>query len=253
MGAKHAWYLRTGLSTRAAGVTERYYAFGPAPGGYQVGDPSLSPEKNWESELGFTASGDHLTAGVSVFYSQVTDYIQSTVIARQDFNGDGNEDMIKGFENVDATLTGGELGCEWRVRDGLYLPATLSYVRGRNTTGDRDLPEIPPLFGTAEARWRAHADTRSWLWFGAYFAADQDKIDPEFGEDRTGGYTTWNIGLESAPVEGLALRLWVSNLFDRLYHDHLTREAMLATGGMMPGQEIPAPGRSFNVTARMEF
>ena len=170
-----------------------------------------------------------------------------------DVNGDGNDDTVTGFENIDATLAGGELGLEYRPSASLYLPLTLSYVRGRNTTGDRDLPEIPPLSGTAEIRFLAHRSTGTWLRYGAYFAADQDKIDPLFPENRTGGYTVWRLGLETEPVPGLQVRLMVDNLFDKLYHDHLTHEAMLPTGGLTAGQEIPAPGRSLNVSARMEF
>ncbi len=250
---RRLWYLRTGLSSRAAGVTERYYAFGPAPGGFQVGNPTLAAEKKWEGEAGVTLNCEKLVVAVSGFYAQVGDYILPTVIAIMDVNGDGNDDLVKGYENIDATLAGGELGVEYRPTDSLYLPVTVSYVRGRNTTGDRDLPEIPPLAGTAEVRYLAHHRTGTWLRFGASFAADQDKIDPLFPENRTGGFTVWRLGLETEPVEGLELRVRVDNLFDRLYHEHLTREALLPTGGLAAGQEIPAPGRSLNVSVRMEF
>ena len=247
------WYLRAGLSSRAAGVTERYYAFGPAPGGFQIGNPTLAAEKKWEGEAGITLTGDKLAVALSGFYARVGDYILPTTIAVMDVNGDGLDDTVKGFENIDATLGGGELGLEYRPADSIVLPLTLSYVRGRNITSGRDLPEIPPLSGTAEVRFRAHTDTQTWLHGGAYFAADQDKIDPAFPENRTGGFTVWRLGLESEPFGGLKLRLMVDNLFDRLYHDHLTREAMLPVGGLTTGQEIPAPGRSLNLTARMEF
>jgi len=130
---------------------------------------------------------------------------------------------------------------------------TVSYVRGRNTTGDRDLPEIPPLSGTAEVRYLAHHGTNTWLGLGAYFAADQEKIDPLFPENRTGGFTIWRLALETEPVAGFSVRLRVDNLFDRLYNEHLTREALLPTGGLAAGQEIPALGRNLNVSARMEF
>ena len=249
----HRYYLRTGLSSRAAGVTERYYAFGPAPGGFQVGNPTLIAEKKWEGEAGITVTCEKIVVAVSGFYAEVGDYILPTVIAVMDVNGDGNDDIVKGFENIDATMAGGELGIEYRPTDSLYLPVTVSYVRGRNTTGDRDLPEIPPLSGTAEVRCLAHHGTNTWLRFGAYFAADQEKIDPLFPENRTGGFTVWRLGLETEPVEGLMLRVRVDNLFDRLYNEHLTREALLPTGGLAAGQEIPAPGRGLSISARMEF
>ena len=250
---RHQYYLRTGISSRAAGVTERYYAFGPAPGGFQVGNPTLNAEKKWEGEAGLTATCDKVVVAISGFYARIDDYILPTVIAVMDVNGDGNDDLVKGYENIDATLAGGELGIEYRPSDKLYLPVTVSYVRGRNTTGDRDLPEIPPLSGTAEVRYLAHHGTNTWLGLGAYFAADQEKIDPLFPENRTGGFTIWRLALETEPVAGFSVRLRVDNLFDRLYNEHLTREALLPTGGLAAGQEIPALGRNLNVSARMEF
>lgn len=250
---RKSWYVRGGLSSRPAGVTERYYAFGPAPGGFQIGDPSLAAEQKWEGEIGATLSGEKLAVAFSGFYAWVGDYILPTVIATMDVNGDGTDDRVQGFQNIDATLAGGELGLEYRPVPSLFLPVTLYYVRGRNTTDDGNLPEIPPLSGTADIRWLAHGPSDTWLRCGAFFAADQDKIDPTFPEDRTGGYTAWRVGVESRPLDGLTVHLWVDNLFDKLYSDHLTREAMLPVGGLKPGQEIPAPGRSFNLSARMEF
>jgi len=246
-------YLRTGMSSRAAGVTERYYAFGPAPGGFQVGDPTLAAENKWEGEAGVTLTGEKVALSVSGYYAQVDDYILPTVVAVMDVNGDGHDDIVKGFENIDATLAGAELGMEYRPTGSLYLPLTLSFVRGRNTTADRDLPEIPPLSGTAEIRYLVNQRSDTWLRFGAYFAADQDKIDPLFPENRTGGFTVWHLSLETEPLAGLKIRVLVDNLLDRLYHEHLTHEALLPTGGLAAGQEIPAPGRSLNLSARMEF
>ncbi len=247
------WYARTGLSTRAAGVSERYYAFGPAPGGYQVGNPTLNAEHKWEGEVGLTINREHLTFSASGFHANVSDYILQTVIDRRDVNGDSIDDTIKGFGNVDATLTGAEVGVEFNPLTNVYLPLTVSYVRGKNTTDERDLPEIPPLFGSAEVRWLAHGSSATWVRGGATFAADQENVDPLFPEDRTGGYTVWHLGLASQPVDGWRFGVMVDNLFDRLYSEHLTREAVLPVGGLSPGQEIPAPGRSVSVTARLEF
>lgn len=253
LAPRRLWYLRGGLSSRPAGVTERYYAFGPAPGGFQIGDPSLAAEQKWETEAGVTLAGESLAVAVSAFYAWVGGYILPTTIAVFDVNGDGTEDTVKGYRNIDATLGGGELGLEYRVLSTLYLPVTLSYVRGRDRSDNGNLPEIPPFSGTADLRWLAHASSDSWVRFGAFFAADQNDIDPAFPENRTGGYTVWRMGLESRPVGRLTAHVWVDNLFNKLYYDHLTREAVLPVGGLKPGQEIPAPGRSFNLSARLEF
>ncbi len=38
-------HIGSGVTSRAASVTERYFAFAPTPGGFQVGNPTLDPEK----------------------------------------------------------------------------------------------------------------------------------------------------------------------------------------------------------------
>ena len=253
IGTEKNVYLRGGLSSRAAGLTERYYAFAPAPGGFLVGNPNLKPEKKLEGEIGFTHSNEMLYLNASLFYAGVSDYMLTNVIARQDVNGDSIDDTIKGFSNVDANLYGGELAVEYHPADRFYFPVTISYVRGENTTDSKDLPEIPALSSTVECRYLAHTGSRTWVKAGGLLAADQDKIDPSFPEDRTPGYAVWHLGIETHPVKGLEVLMTVDNIFDRLYHDHLTREAMTPTGGLMPGDEVPAIGRNFTVTARVEF
>lgn len=253
VAGRAVWHVRTGMAGRAAGITERYSAFGPAPGGFLVGNPTLAPEKAWQSEVGVDLGGERLALGLAVHHSRIDDYILPTVVDRRDVNGDGNDDTIKGFLNRDATLTGAEMALEYRPGPRILVPASLAYVRGRNTSDDRDLPEIPAFSGAAEVRWLAHADQDVWLLGGARFAADQAKIDPMFGEDRTGGWTVWHAGLEAHPLDGLRIRATVENIFDRLYNDHLTREAVLPTGGLAAGDEVPATGRSLEISARWVF
>jgi len=247
------WRLRTGLATRPAGIGERYLAFAPAPGGYQVGNPSLAAEKAWQSEAGVDMARDGLELAAAVYHYAITDYILPTLVARQDVTGDGVPDAIKGWLNRDATLTGAELSAVGKPSARVRVPVTLALVRGRNTTDDRDLPEIPAFGGKAEVQLLAWTAGEGWLTCGARFAADQDRIDPVFGENRTGGWTVWHVGVEARPVASLTLRATVENLFDKLYWDHLTREAALATGGLAAGDEVPAVGRSLAASARWTF
>lgn len=252
-GDRTAGYLRGGYSSRAAGVTERYYAFSPAPGGYQLGNPTLDAEKKQEAEAGLSWQGDRVTVAASAFFASFDDFILPQEVDRRDVNQDGTPDAIMGFVNTEARLYGGELGLELRPCPRLLVPVTVAHVRGENTGAGRDLPEIPPLSGTAEIRFQACAVRDAWLRAGVDFAADQDRIDPLFGENRTGGYAVWHLGASGRPLPGLSLGLLVENLFDRLYNDHLTREAALAVGGLLPGQEVPAPGRSVRLWGRMDF
>ncbi len=246
-------YLRTQYRARPAGIGQRYYGFIPTPGGYRLGNPTLGPEKEWDLATGLSWSNTDFVLTASGFLSSYSDFILPRIIDRIDVDGDGIPDDIKGYLPRDAQLYGGALGLEWRPSDRVRAPLCVKYLRGRNTTDDKDLPEIPPLSGYAELHILAHVATQTGVWAQVDFAADQNHIDPLFGEDSTPGYAIWGLGASTAPVHNLDLTLQVDNIFDRRYHNHLVREAVLPVGGLSQGQEIPAQGRNLRVAARWVF
>lgn len=246
-------YGGVGRIVRAPSVTEQYFAFAPAPGGYQVGNPALEPEEKHELAIGGVWTGERGTVEVSAFAAQVNNYIYQTRIDRLDVNGDGTEDNVRGFRNVDAELYGGELGANLALGDGWSLPMSLAYVAGRNTTNDRDLPEIPPLNGQLGLRYDADGQRPWWTEAGLRFASRQDRIDELFPEDETPSWQVVDLRVGVTLAEGLELEAGVENLFDEDYHDHLSREVAVPSGDLRPGDEVPSPGRSVYLTVRMAF
>lgn len=239
------FYVGSGLSSRVAGILERTRAFAPAPGGFQLGNPLLSPEKGWENEIGVRWSSPRVFAKTAIHHRRVSDFVLSTTIDRLDVNGDTVIDRILGFENIDATIVGLEADVVVRPFDWLALPLGLDLVYGHNDTGDRNLPEIPPLEGRAALRFvgpRGHFAPWS-AELGARFVARQGRVDLEFGEDESPGFITLRAGTELSLTSGAVLRVGVENLLDKEYHEHLTREAILPTGDLSRGAEVPAPGR----------
>ena len=49
------------------------------------------------------------------------------------------------------------------------------------------------------------------------------------------------------------LTVTVENLFDRTYHEHLTREAYLPVGDLAAGDEVPEPGLGATLTLAARF
>lgn len=237
-------YVGADLSTRPAGMTERYFAFGPAPGGYQVGDPSLEMERKWAGEVGVDLRTSAVDIGLSLYHHWIDDFVLSTTIAWMDVNGDGTDDRVRGFENVSARLRGLELAMQFRPLDRVSFPVTLAIVDGRNRSGDRPLPEIPPLEGAATIRTRWGAEQRVRLEIGTRFAASQRDVDPEFGEDGTAAWATVRVEGAVSVRPGIRIKAGVENLLDARYHEHLAREALLPVGDLRAGDEIPTPGRS---------
>ena len=242
-----------GWTSREAGITEKYFAFSPAPGGFSVGNPTLDPELKGEVEMGAELQTDRLVLRAAVFASRVEDYILSVTLAQMDVNGDGVADRVRGFENVDAQLVGTEWSGELALGHGLSVPAELAFVRGRNTTESKDLPEIPPLMGRAGMRYDAEG-THAWsLEAMCRFASKQDRIDEEFGENATAGYGVLDLRVTSQLSSHWSIDAGIENVLDKNYVDHLTREAVVPSGDLKAGDDIPQPGRLAFVSLRSEW
>jgi iron complex outermembrane receptor protein len=243
-------YGGAGTSARPAGITERYFAFAPAPGGYQVGNPQLAPERKNTLVWGARWRLPMVNLGLSSHASRVSNYILPTIVARQDVNSDGSEDLIRGFRNVDATLFGGELQVEPHLTKQISLPTSFAVVYGHNTTDDRPLPEIPPWELEVALRGDFEASLPWWAEVGGRCVGEQDRVDAEFGENSTPGFFVAEVRAGVRLFERFDLEGAIENVFNANYHEHLTRESVFTVGGLNANGEIPAPGRSVHVGVR---
>jgi iron complex outermembrane receptor protein len=247
-------HLGAGISTRAAGVTERYFAFALAPRGTLVGNPALRAEKKLELAAGLDWEREWLELSASAFHAWFDHYILETTIAPdRDVNGDGTAERIRGFSNVKARSYGLEMGLLLRAGRHWSLPLSLSWLRARNTSDGRALPEIPPFEARAALRFEAGTRHPWWLEAGARFADRQDRIDAELPEDETPGFGVAHLRGGIELWRGLEAEIGVENLFDKKYREHLTPEAASAVEELAAGQEISAPGRSVYSTLRWKF
>ncbi len=242
-----------GLATRAAGMTERYFAFAPAPGGFLLGNPTLDAERKVEFDLGASWRKDRCMFFVSLFNHCIRDYILQTSIDSQDVNGDGTEDLIRGFVNTNARLHGAEAGAVHGRLEHWSFPWSVAWVQATDRESGRPLPEIPPLEGRAAARADYGKRFPWWAELGGRFVDRQTRVDVTFPENETPGFAVWHLRGGVQLTGWLQLHAGIENLFDKEYHEHLTREAAMPVGGLMAGDEIPAPGRGFYVSLRGTF
>lgn len=247
------WFVGAGWVQRAASITERFYSFAPAPGGYLVGNPSLDPETKGELNTGVEYSNDHIDVGAYIFGSYVWDYILETRVGTDDVNGDGTDDLIRGFVNTDAVLAGGELDGRFKLSRSWSIPFALAYVRGRNVSDDRDLPLIPPLNGHIGLRWQWHKSVRPWAEAMLRAATRQDNIDSQFLETDTPGYQVVDLRGGIQLPAGFSLEAGIENLFDQDYTEHLNRHAATPSGDLVRGEKIPMPGRYFYASINWEM
>ena len=244
-GDNAQWFVGAGWVQRAASITERYYSFAPAPGGYLVGNPSLNPETKGELNLGVDYSTEHLDLGAYLFGAYVWDYILETQIGLENIDPDPELDLVRGFVNTDAVLAGGELDGTLHLSRYWKLPFALAYVRGRNVSDGRDLPLIPPLTGKVGLRCQWDRSVQPWAEAMLRAATRQQNVDAQFPETETPGFQVVDLrgGLQLAA--GFRLEAGIENLFDQDYTEHLNRTAALPVGGLARGEKIPMPGRFF--------
>lgn len=241
-----------GRTEAAPNLTQRYLSFGPVPGGYGIGTPSLDPETKYEIELRTEGLLGPHRLGIAAFAARINDYLLPATLTRADVNGDGRVNRIRGTVNRDAEMWGLEASAHLDFPKGISAPLTLSWVRGKTTDGD-DLPEMPPLEVLAALKWEGNRMEKPFVEIGMRFAYEQEKINQAFGEDETPSFAVFHLRGGYEISSGWLLEAGIENLFDREYHEHLTREALLPGGDLAAGAEVPSPGRSFTLSTRVNW
>jgi iron complex outermembrane receptor protein len=242
-----------GLVTRAAGMTERYLAFGMSPKGFFVGNPTLDAEHKRELNLGARVDRRSWDGSISLYYYDIADYITPALIHEGPVDGVAGVDDVYGYLNVDATVLGGEITVAWKATPRVDLPFTIAYVRGTNETTNNPLAEIPAPELRAAARIQVWDAGNGWIEAGGRFVARQDRVDPLFNEQETPGYSVLHLRAGVTIAKQLRLYAGVENLFDIEYAEHLTPEAYFTVGDLTKGEKIPQPGRALHFSARLEY
>ncbi|WP_322520616.1 TonB-dependent receptor [Guyparkeria halophila] len=209
----------------------------------KVGNPDLEPEIHHQIEAGLAWQNERLATSANVYIDQVDGYIL------QDRQIAGLMPMTTSYRNVDARLYGGELDLRYALTDWLATEAQFSYVRGRNTSDSRDLPQIPPLSGNLGVRAERGAIDGAVV---LRWAAHAEAIDEQSGLDtrETAGYAVLDLNAGYDITRNWRLEAGVDNVFDRTYAQHVNRAYSGAFGD--PTSRINEPGRTVwaRLTAR---
>lgn len=214
----------------------------PTPGvptavsNYWHGNTELKSTVNHQVDVGAKYSTERFYVNTSVFYSDLQDYINFYQVPAR---------FEKSYQNIHATMWGAELGTQISLGYDLFLRSSLSYVEARNESTGTPLSEIPPLRGTASARYDN----------GTYFlevlenlARKQDRVDPGLDETATPGWATTDIK-GGFNYRGVSLIAGVSNLFDKYYVSHLS----YARDPFQSGVKVPENGRNMYLTLDYKF
>ena len=208
------------------------------------------PEKTTQLDTGLVYASQALSGSVSVFYSNVDDYV---LIESAYMKGPRRTIVTR---NIDARTWGGEADLSWNFAQGWRLTETLAYTRGENLDQDRPLAQMPPFeLRTAldyeRSRWSAGLLWRLVSEQDRYAVNQGNVVGQDLG--RTGGFGVLSVNGGWRPAPGLLLTAGIDNLFDKLYAEHLSRGGA-AVAGFVQTSRVNEPGRTIwlKLNARLD-
>lgn len=221
--------LSLAKSFRSPSLEERYQ-FIDLGNLVKLGDPNLKPEKGYFADLGTKIWKENFSVNFDVFANNITD-----LVVQKNGTYEGRPALIN--TNIGkALLYGFDTGFEYNFTEDYVIYGDASYVRGKDTEGNQNLPQIPPL----NARLGIRTKIFNWLnanLLSTIFAA-QNNIAT--GEIATPGYTFFDLYFHTKNFSAGNFYFQVSagmeNIFNKAYRDHLSTNRGSVT--IEPGRNI---------------
>jgi outer membrane receptor protein involved in Fe transport len=240
-----------GNSMRTPTMTE-LYARSPSvsimpqfAGTILLGNPSMDREKRYQIDLGMHVDQGSFRAGATAFHAWVHDYITLDNVANIRDPAAGFEILLPSYQftNTDlATISGFELYLEHDANDWITTFANMNYSEGRDHSRFETQSPIAlnsfgqgfrsgssaqeePLFGIAPLETRLGVrlndpNERFGIEFAARIIDNQDRIALSLAEQKTPGYTTFDLRVFMRPSDNVLLILGVENFTDKQYQNH---------------------------------
>ncbi len=190
---------------------------------YEIGNENLSPENSFETDLSIHYHDKFLSFDLAGFYNNINNYIFISPTKETTSTGVG----IYCFSQTNAFLYGGEAGVHFHPQSlpWLHIEGTYSSVIGKQKNGNY-LPFIP----AQKFRYEIRAEREkigflknTSIKLSALTALKQVKPSPY--ETTTNGYTLVNFSISTdfhIARQTLNLSVFVNNIFDTQYFDHLS-------------------------------
>lgn len=221
---------------------------GLADGRNYVGNLNLDGEIAREINIGVDHAGNVVDFSAQLFYRKVDNYIQGTTAINSPLAMQINmiSNMMGGkpalqFNNVDASLYGGDIGYHGEFSQHGYFNGTLSYVRGERDDISDDLYRIAPLNHALTLGYRFDEFDIS---VTSELYAAQHHVSSYNNEQKSAGFGLLNANLRWQPTPELQLVLGVDNLLDKTYARHLNGYNRVANADVPLGSRLPGSGRS---------
>jgi len=243
------YYIGIGRSSRVPDAKELYWV---GSMGNMIGTPNLDDTVNYELDMGLEKQFENMLFKAKLFYSKLDNFIAYNASKVNKMGMPQNA-----YENVDASIYGGEISGSWFATDMLYFDYGASYQRGKkddpltDQTGT-NMPEIPPLKFNIAANYD-YDDSLSLK--AEVIGSDRWKdYDKENGEQELGGYAIMNLKASKTFKKSFELTLGVDNVFDKTYAVSNTyKDLVLLTTGDNNVMLMNEPGRYYYANLRYKF
>jgi iron complex outermembrane receptor protein len=214
-----------------------------------IGNPFLKPERDWQIDVGLAVRHEDWRAGARFYHAWVQDYVTYADDAVTDFS----DARLLTFINTRlATLAGVELEWEYDLNPQLTPFARMAYVDGRDRAIGEPLPAISPMDSSVGIRLHDSDKGRRWgVEFAARVVNDQfrtAKILTAGGadltplEERTPGFTVYNLRGYWNVKKNLNLIGGIDNLLDKNYQEHLDLRLSGPAGFPADTTRVLSPG-----------
>lgn len=242
--------LSMGRSFRAPSIEERY-KYIDLGNMVKLGDPDLKPEEGYSLDLGLRIWKPKVNIKINGFLNSFSNMIVEKpgefVYTYNTGVEEGTQDTLPALINSNvskALLYGFDMQTNYNIVKNTVLYAKASFVRGKDTKNEENLPLIPPLNGIAGIKY--HIPGIAAIDLSSSMYNDQNKTAE--GEQKTRGYAIYNLVISSAEFDlnmpRIKFTAGVKNIFDRAYRNHLsTNRGIINT----------EPGRNYFIKTTITF
>ncbi|SFV53831.1 TonB-dependent receptor [hydrothermal vent metagenome] len=225
-------FFGMGQAYRVPDAKELYFV---APMGNEVGSNRLKDVRNQEIDLGYKTDNDNFSFKIKTFYSKLKDYIYYHKGVPQ-----------HNYENIDATIYGGEVSGSYYVNDDMTVDMGASYKRGKKDKAlagqtNTNLADMAPLRGNIALNYEYANNSLATL--ETVMSKRWNKVDDDNGEQVLAGWAVVNAKVKHAVNKKFDLTVGVNNIFDVSYAQSNTYADLTLVSGGGDVMLMNEPGR----------